>query len=66
LPYFFWANSTLSLASIAKTVDFGLKANNFAVFPTPVPASKIIFFVFKKFLKFFRVFQPNLSRNHFC
>ena len=41
-------------------------ANSFAVFPTPVPASKIVFLLDKKFLKFFIVFQPNLSRNHFC
>ena len=43
LPYFLCANSILSLASIAKTIDSEFEESNLAVFPTPVPASKIIF-----------------------
>ena len=55
----------LSLASIANTCEFGFDENNLALFPTPVPASRIVEHVFKKLLNFGDVFQPNLSKNHF-
>ena len=60
-----YAKITISLASMANTLEFRFDENNFALFPTPVPASKILIRVFKKFLKFVDVFQPNRSRNHF-
>ena len=67
LPYFLYANIILSLASIANTSAFGLDENNFALFPTPVPASKILVRVYKNIFRLEIVFQPNLSKNHlFC
>ena len=51
-PYFLYANSILWLASIANTCEFGFDENNLALFPTPVPASRIVEHVFKKLLNF--------------
>ena len=49
-PYFLKAKSILSLASIAKTCELRFDENNFALFPTPVPASSIFVRVFKNCL----------------
>ena len=51
LPYFLYAKSILSLASSAKTVVELLTDNIFALFPIPVPASRMNFLVFRNVLK---------------
>ena len=42
----------LSLASIPNTCAFGFDENNLALFPTPVPASRILERVPKKLFNF--------------
>ena len=80
-PYFLYANSILSLASIPKTCAFEFDENNFALLPTPVPASRIVERVFKKLLnfekntkqvfsivknyEFYQLLESDLSKNKF-